>query len=307
MLYETFRGELLKKLVQRISERAYAVTIRARGIYVPEPSSPEGQGNLSEMEAVVALHPKDLSLLPYVISGIRFSINANLRIVICLPRASVETAKKFLFNWNSLLAKNLDFLAEEDVLPKDRLRRIYSFYGKRGDWVYQQLLKLQLVITSGASCNILVDADTVLTRQRNWFPDPKQHLLMPTFEFKGSYYRFLSSLGVGKRLPKFSFVAHHMVMKRAILEEVLGFLSIDRVEEFDSLIASMFTQLDRQSPVSLDFELYAQYLFSRYRDSIHLERWENVSMSREKYFGAQPKGLAELAPDAFSVSLHDYL
>jgi hypothetical protein len=168
-------------------------------------------------------------------------------------------------------------------------------------------LKIIHVFNSEFAGVFVVDADTVLIDKRNWFCQEGHQILTPSDEFNLSYYEFLSSVGIGTLKPEFTFVSHHMLMQPWVLREAFAFIGWrNSTDLLESIVSHNY--LNEESPFSIDYEFYAQYMRVAYPDLVTLNKWSNFGVRRE----VELKDLVESACSKYSgkfssISFHSYL
>ncbi len=165
-------------------------------------------------------------------------------------------------------------IPESTFVSNFQINALKERFGDRYGWALQQILKISYVKQSKSAGVMVVDADTALLHKRNWLDASGKQVLCPTWENHSSYYKFLEELGVGFNPPKFTFVSHHMLFQPIILNQILTSLGWNSNEKLiNELISASF--IDEVSPFSIDYELYAQYLYLVHPDKVVLEKWSN--------------------------------
>ena len=185
---------------------------------------------------------------------------------------------------------------------------IFLRFGVRGGWVLQQVLKLEYARNSPSAGVLIIDADTVLIKNRAWLNSDGIQALMPSWEYHRPYFNFLSTLTPFKSLapfsPKFSFISHHMLMQPNMVREIYRACGWDGPKTLVHFICQL-SNTESQSPISIDYELYGQYLLLNHPEKVNLVKWANTSAS---YKGNISIELLKQSYSQFaSVSLHSYL
>ena len=261
------------------------------------------------IDVVIPVGQNDVSLLPLVLAGIREAVRNPIRQITVLGRCS-PTMTRILAEDGGVL-----FVDEESILSPaineflDSLQE--QFHTK--NWFYQQALKWKAVLMSSANAVLVVDADTILLRERIFF-DGEQQLLMSVHEFNQPYEdHFISILG-SKSEPALacSFVAHHQLMIPQRVREM--FQEIDQQE--DTALLSWFRAgADTgQSSVS-EYHTYGRWLIDRYPEQVCLARWGNLPLPRSKLGFSEGRSvpadtlrqLQDRFGGAYSLSAHGYL
>ena len=202
----------------------------------------------------------------------------------------------------------INVIDEESIISSATIIQLKEIYSNRFGWVLQQIIKLRFVENSNADGVLVVDADTILLKKRKWLDYGEKQILTPTWEFHRPYYNFLNSLNICSQIPTYTFVPHHMLMQPKIVSELISHLGWEK----DSDLLKSIKSVDlpgENSPFSIDYELYAQYMFKNYPELLTLEKWANLSLARSKHgFGQQFKRLLPKVGKSFaSLSFHSYL
>ena len=268
----------------------------------------EGKKAQKRIELLFLATKKDFEVLSFSIQSASnvTSQNENVFISIVVPDSLEQECKEQLID----LEEKIVVVPESLLITPDISSQISERFKERAGWVIQQLLKLQFVIRSHSDGVLVVDSDTILLEPRVWLDSGGQQILTPTWEHHLPYYVFLKSLGICELEPDFTFVSHHMLMQPKILNELFEYARWKNIEDLAKLICSL-PNLGEQSPFSLDYELYAQYLYKFHPDKVLLGKWSNKAV-------ALPSGKIdrkvkieeeiEISRNKFaSLSFHSYL
>jgi hypothetical protein len=199
-------------------------------------------------------------------------------------------------------------ISETSLLDESLAKLIYSHFGARGGWVLQQVLKLEYARNSLSSGVLIIDADTVLIKNRTWLNSDGIQSLMPSWEFHRPYFEFLSTLTPFKSqlhfFPRFSFVSHHMLMQPNVVKEIFRACGWNGPRELVDSLCQPSNKIG-QSPISIDYELYGHFLLLHYPEKVNLVKWANTSASYSSNISIDL--LKERYSNFASVSLHTYL
>lgn len=261
--------------------------------------------NTKSVEVLFLAGNKDLELLPFSIPA---AVNSIIDTVSEI-HVTVILAKNDIIKSQLLLShlQNITLVDEETILSDEIRLGLKTKFGERYGWALQQFLKVVYVYNSELDGVFVVDADTVLLDRRIWLSENGQQILTPSDEFNSSYYEFLSSVGIGSATPDFTFVSHHMLMQPWVLREAFALAGWENpIDLLKSIISHNF--LNEESPFSIDYEFYAQYMMSAYPDLITLSKWSNFQVRRETGLTSQVQLLSSKYSNKFSsVSFHSYL
>jgi hypothetical protein len=198
--------------------------------------------------------------------------------------------------------------SESSVLDESLANLIFSRFEARGGWILQQVLKLEYVRSSASAGVLIIDADTILVKNRTWLNSDGIQALMPSWEYHRPYFNFLSTLTPFKSLapffPKFSFISHHMLMQPNVVKEIYLSCGWNDPKTLVQFICQL-SNIDSQSPISIDYELYGHYLLLNHPEKVNLVKWANVSARYRENISIEL--LKQRYSHFASVSLHTYL
>lgn len=276
-----------------------------RSTSFPRKDVPAGQYQKS-IELVFVAISKDF---PVLIHSVRFAQNSiskyksgGVRVIV--PDREVEECEALFLKHGF---QDILVVPEGMLISHDSLELLRKYFPKRANWVLQQILKVQAVLTSKSDASLIVDSDTLLLTRRSWFSGDGSQLLTPSYEFNPPYYAFLEKLGVCSSHPNFTFISHHMLMQKSELRATFDEHNLSGVDELITYICEN-AELELDSPVCVEYELYSQSLLGRNMSKVHLGLWSNISISR-KYLKTLLKYkmlLSVLGKSFHSVSLHSW-
>ena len=257
-----------------------------------------------EFTIIFVATSKDLAILPY---AIRFALNSlrsfNVKKVqVYVPDQDIELVKN---STNSALPF-VEICSENFFFPFIQLTSYFeSTYPERGAWCSQQFLKLQAVANCETNYALIVDADTLLLRERPWVNEEGETLLNPSLEYHHPYYSALRDIGLELRDPHLSFVPHHMVYHVETLRKLLIKHQIQNIDELKLTMKKLKTT-DKRSPFCVDYEIYGQEEYSSRGSSVKLMRWANFWIKPKTFHTLQkwPMVIEWLSFFFNSISIH---
>lgn len=277
--------------------------------WLPSDDSPRpltrGGGPKYKIDLIFVVTRKDFSVLKYslpnAIDAIAPEFRGQVRLIV--PTHDVYECETLFANHHG----NIEVSDEENLITEFDRNKLKVKFGKRYTWVLQQILKVAAVLESNSRATLIVDADTILLRERNWINDSDQQILMPTEEFNYEYYSFLSKFGLCKNPPKYTFVSHHMVIQKSIMIEALEAIGVTSIHELVALLSN-HVDIISQSPVCIDYELYAQFMYMFFSEKVVLENWSNIGISSGRLTQTcdSPLKMAILRLFYNSVSFHSW-
>jgi hypothetical protein len=259
---------------------------------------------LKDCRALFVVTSKDFRTLPLAISYL--SKNTGIE----LTAIDVVTPKRYLIECKEILQSNglaaCNIIDENVIVPIGNLTTLREKSSDRFGWIYQQLLKIYSCYGSGAEYTLICDADTILLNRRRWSIDTST-VLMPSLEFNEEYYRFLNRAFGFEENPKYSFVAHHMLVKNS---HIKSFLKSNEVDSISKFVSAFEENADFTNPsmASIDYELYAQFMWNQLPSEVFLEKWSNINLSASLFnvFNSSKIFRYFLAKNYQSVSFHSW-
>ena len=223
---------------------------------------------------------------------------------VIVPRMEIEQCKELLKD----LPFQINVMNEEIFIDDELLLQLRSSFSFRAGWVIQQILKVSFVMNSQAPGVLVIDSDTLLLEPRIWLDSESNQILTPTWEYHPAYYKFLNSRGISRVRPKYTFVSHHMLMQPRIFREAF---SVAGWKDLDELVMTLVAipKSEEESPFSIEYELYAQYMIIHYPDLVRLEKWSNVGFARngKSMTDIEKEVISNFKDRYASISLHAYL
>lgn len=243
---------------------------------------------------------KDFDVLPLSIEGATKNVeNYVERATLIVPKASFLQAQKRF--------SGVSVLEEESFIPPEILRAVKESAppGRMG-WLLQQVIGLYFCLQSQRNGVLWIDADTVLTRPRNFLGRKSVQLLSFSKEFHQEYENHsIRNWPESPRINGLSYVTHHQLMQPEVVREMFpdGALSLIKWIRTANKAA--------RSSVS-EFHCYGRYLTTHKAPLVRFARWANKTLPRESLSGGLNTAetldyLQKRFPEAYSVSLHSYL
>lgn len=231
------------------------------------------------IELICCAHPKDFHLVGHSIgSAFRHSKNPIFSVTAVVPQG---TKTNFLLSVGSVLSEEqmtmMSVLEEHQVLDAELVDTISGCFGKRKGWILQQLLKVQCVLNCAAEAALVLDADTLLLKPTLFLDRAGRQVLHVSSEWQQSYYRFVAEL-FPMPAPPISHVTHHMILKPSVLQEIMTRYFDGSLYRLVTRAAVFSSAQETMSPVSIDYELYAQYLRRFHPDAAVLSKFANLSV-----------------------------
>jgi len=262
----------------------------------------------SPMEILFVAARKDFRTLELTINGVIDTCRREIsRISIVVPDQDLAYCEVVVASCTSNEIE-IEIRSESSVLDESLAKLIFSRFGERGGWVLQQVLKLEFVRNSLSAGVLIIDADTVLVKNRMWLNSDGIQALMPSWEYHRPYFDFLSALAPFKSQspfsPRFSFVSHHMLMQPNIVKEIYRACGWNGPKNLVHYLCQL-SNLESESPISIDYELYGHFLLVTHPEKVNLVKWGNASANYVENVSIEL--LKHRYSHFASVSLHTYL
>lgn len=195
-------------------------------------------------------------------------------------------------------------ISEDEFINESEALKLKQKFGSRFGWALQQILKLGQVLNSCTPYTLIVDCDTLLLQKRNWIRYRRQ-ILFPSWEYNQPYYDLLSRFEICNVYPDYTFVTHHMLMKKEFLIDALSRMRVSSLADVVTFVINNST--DDSSPFCIEYELYGQYLYKFKSNYYFMEKWSNTSVLRQDIKDCTNEEI-ELKYSKFaSISAHSFL
>jgi len=207
---------------------------------------------------------------------------------------------------NESLPVQIEIKTDEELMSNDQANQIKNHFGDKASWITQQLLKFETVRSLTSNCLIL-DADTLILNDQYLKVIKGIQPLTPTEEFHKPYYEFLIKISPFFVNTTNSFIPHHQIIQKDIFEEMCRFLEISNLQNLINLCIR-HADIKEVSSLSIDYELYAQYLFRKYPSRYTLVKWSNISIPNHKFrFYSKNKFVLIILSKLYnSISFHSW-
>lgn len=253
---------------------------------------------------IVVSSNKDFELLPFslpaAVRALGNLYSGTTRII--TPQSDIATCANLI---RHSCIEGVQIISEEKLIEKKYRAALKSKFKGRYGWALQQFLKVSAVTQSEFEHNLIIDADTILIQPRKWIDAIGRQAIFPSWEYNPSYYKLLHEMGISDTNPEYTFVSHHMCMKKEHLVNAIRTAGFDDMEHLLEFVVENAN--DEESPFCIEYELYAQYLFNFQKNNIFLEKWANRGVSRKVILESSLDDLLVRYSKYASISAHDYL
>ncbi|MGN6266137.1 MAG: DUF6492 family protein [Ginsengibacter sp.] len=221
-----------------------------------------------EIDILIPVAEKDLGTLGLVVDSARQNIINPIGNIFIVGKSDLLIQK-----CNEL---NCTFIDENTFLPIKKNDIVYNgrVWGRSG-WLFQQLIKLNADTIIKNEHVLVLDSDTCISQQQSFVLEDNKVILNFSDEYHYPYGNYKRFLNLNRRFY-LSFVCHHMIFSKSILEK----LKMD-IETFTKTnwVNGILSNIDfNESSCFSEYETYGNYIYFNYPHSYHLEYWKNKNL-----------------------------
>lgn len=232
--------------------------------------------DIQTVDVVIPYHTKDSDIVEMCLAGcLNISNIGNIYVI------TGDTDCKFgnvqIIDENKLFD---DGLLKSYV--ESRLSREHPDLVWRSGWLFQQFIKMgcSYALENLSEYYLVVDSDVVFLKKIGFFKEGRM-LLTLSEEFHGPHFNCCEAL-LGERVNReHIFVAHHMLICKSIMLELLH--SIEKrfkMKWYDAILECIDTN---KGLVFSEYETYGHYLENNHPRKIALRKLRNVQSFRWRY------------------------
>jgi hypothetical protein len=294
-----------------ISKHGMILTPRARKVIQEALPSHTRGVNRDDLQVGIVTREKDSKYLDLCIAAIKLTHpELSNRIHIICPDEDVESLR-------NRIDENVKIHCDSEFLNSEIEQMLLCFDMNRRGWIRQQIIKVSFSARSENPYTLLVDSDTLLLKHQLWIDQDGKQLLAISQEYHQPYdvhfqRYFIDLFSRTPRKMRVSFVTHHQVMQKKILNEL--FSSNKTVFNTSGLIKWLTAIDPKESSGACEWHTYASYLLSEHPDQVKLYRWLNTPVAPKKLDTLNLQDIELILnkivrdyPINNSISLHHYL
>ncbi len=261
----------MKKLITLLTLLPFLLNASLEKTHYPLTSEP--------IDVIIPCHHKDIPILNLCIDGIRENGESIGRIIVVSSHPYTDQAE--WFDEAQFPFTKLDVASR--LMGKPQLAEFYlNLETSKAGWIYQQLLKLYApFIIPDLSSNVLVlDADTVFLHPVSFLDEEGNGLYNPShnecFAYHNHMHKLLPEINA---LPKLSGVCHHMLLQRAVLEDLFSLVETAHQKPFwHAFIDSSKPKHGFNICAPSEYEIYFHFVFNRTDQAkIRKLKWRDLS------------------------------
>lgn len=243
------------------------------------------------IDIIIPVNEKDLANLPIVITCAKKNIINPVETVFIVAKPG--HVQDFCAQINAV------FVDEDTILPLKKTDIKYQgeeWY--RSGWLFQQLIKLSADSISTKDYFLVLDADTCIARPQSFVQNDGRMLLNFSDEYHFPYGNLQRFVPLRKRFF-LSFVCHHMLMSRLVLQNLRKSVQQQTGKKW---YHGILDNIDLAQPSCFsEYELYGNFLYYNYPGLHYLEYWKNKA---SRCSSPDPEFLEKKAGKYKSVSFH---
>jgi hypothetical protein len=257
------------------------------------------------LELIIATTSKDFLKLEKCINfAVSNSINKIILTKIIVPASDFLECENLLQSFNNI--GNFQLINEDELICEEIRNLIKTNAKNNYGWVLQQVIKLQLALESRLQGVLIVDSDTLLLGRNLWLDNNFVQRLVTANSKHQPYFQSLKKIGVLQNRPKYSFVTHHMLMQPEIVKNL--FLKNNFKNLYDFLeYTFLVKKIQNSHDLSMDYELYGQFIYFNFRNRCAPFRFCNLSLSSRSTILANSEfDFQNLNNEYNSISFHSW-
>lgn len=245
------------------------------------PSRDTRDEETTELPAVRLLwvtHPKDADVLIHSVAGALRHVRNPIEAIDFVTPSPAEIENRIRPQLPPTIP--VSFLRDDDVVSQDLCNQLAEALSSHGSWAVQQLIKVLHVLEHPDQPALVIDADTVLLRDKVWFSAERQQTLYSRAYLNPRYHDYLRCWGVDSIDNMRSFVTHHMLFQPDILRESLTEI-FGSTDPASLVVAIVEAARELGFPeFSLDYELYGNMLWAKHPERFMLDKYSNIGLER---------------------------
>lgn len=212
------------------------------------------------IDIVIPVIPKDLSILPLCIAGVRENVNHTINAIYIVAPDNTDIKKYCEVN-------NLVFVDECSILGygTEGVNFVTKDGTNRSGWIFQQLLKLSGRIGTNRYY-LVIDSDHILLKPHTFITNTNKLCFYQSSEWHYPYYKNIKKL-IGKNaIHGLSYVAHKMIFDKEILLSLHNEIEGRHSCAWDKAIIHSLDK-NESSPFS-EYELFGTYVSEKEKVSL---------------------------------------
>lgn len=248
----------------------------------------------NKIDVVIPYHEKDSKIIEMCICGCIKNVKDCGKIYVISNSTDLESGNIKLIDENGFFN---DGLSRKHI--KLRWTREYPTLAHRTGWLFQQFIKMgcSYSIPNLTDYYLVVDSDVIFLKRVHFFRNGRM-LLTKSKEFHQPYFDCYERLLGEPANTEYSFIAHHMLISKAVMLELLN-----KIEKrfnktwYDAILDNLEY---KEGSIFSEYETYGHYLKNHYPEKFIARKLKNVQRFKIRYM------LQILLNQVDYVTIHNY-
>lgn len=258
-----------------------------------EISIPYCKASFEPVSVIIPAIDKDVEILPLVVDSLHKNISHKIdSISVIAPNSTIirELCE----------SKSLNFIDESKLLPIQKKDIKYTCKNlDRSGWMFQQLLKIAGALNADTEKILICDADTVFVRKQVFYSDVGIYYDIPIENHK--HYKDAYEKLTGLVAPNYSTTAHHILLEKSMLKELLALIEKNMSKEW--WLAICDTISCERSSCHSDYDTIGFYAINKSPFKSYLRYGENGTFKRKNVWIRKIPGISLIYR---TISFHSY-
>jgi hypothetical protein len=221
------------------------------------PFDPLNKLSRDQIEIYFLVAEKDLQILPYsIVAGLQSVRNKVYAISVICPSSVKERVQEKIIPLTDDMQTQITVYTDEEILKAARIEKM-QFANSHSK---MQILKICLSYISSGSI-LIVDADTLLLRERNWISGGIQISPLAQ-EYQTGHNNFVNQIFKDKNRTGLGFVTHHGLFNSKLVK-----LLVENYSGMEKLAIAIDKGIakgwNKEFGFPSEWQLYGEYIFSQ--------------------------------------------
>lgn len=247
---------------------------------------------MNNLDIIIPIAENDIEALKASLPYIQTNLGANSKIIIVGKKSLNKTIKKI---------RDVTFLDEDSIFPNITYSNVYRWISqrlpkatRRTGWYFQQFIKLGYSRICENEYYLTWDSDTIPLRQLSFFDEDGNPLfdVIPTVKYDETYEGVIQTFWNSdevKILRDHSYITEHMLFNKTIAKSLIADIEKSNIagDNFAEKIINAIPVDKLNLSGFSEFETYALYALSNFKDFYRLRTWRNLRHGKA-FFGKEP-------------------
>lgn len=248
------------------------------------------------IDIVIPYHNKDSDIIEMCVNGCINNVRNLGNIYVVTNDINLSLDRVQIIDENKLFGNELSKKQIELMLREKQPSLLH-----RHGWLFQQFIKMgcSYAIPNLTNFYLVVDSDVVFLKKINFF-DNKRMLLAKTSEYYQPHFNCCERL-LGEPVNQNNiFVAHHMLICKSIMLELLHNIENRFGQKWHEAILDNINSDTEHGSMLSEYELYGHYLENNHPEKMSVRKLRYVQSFKMRLL------LPILFNQAYYVAIHNY-